>query len=90
MSQTLADLSNFPDACKIAEIIPLHKKGSSLDCKNYGAISLLSNIRKITETLLHKRLYSFLEQSECLCNLQFGFRPLHSKKTCTDYYNGTN
>ena len=90
MSQTLADLLNFPDACKIAEIMPLHKKGSSLDCNNYRAISLLSNIGKITETLLHKRLYYFLEQSKCLYNLEFGFRPLHSKETCADYYNGTN
>ena len=40
----LADLLNFPDAWKIAEIIPLHRKGSSLDCNNYRAISLLSNI----------------------------------------------
>ena len=37
MLQTLADLLNlvlhngtFPDVCKIAKIIPLHKKGSSL------------------------------------------------------------
>ena len=37
MSQTLTDLLNlvlhngtFPDVCKIAKIIPLHKNGSSL------------------------------------------------------------
>ena len=31
-------------------------------------------------TLLHKRLYFFLQQSKCLYNLRFGFRPLHPTK----------
>ena len=42
MSQTLADHLNlvfyketFSDASKIAKMIHLHKKGSTLDCNNY-------------------------------------------------------
>ena len=68
----------FPDACKIAKVIPLHKRDINLECNNYLPISLLSNIGKIIEKLLHKRLYSFLEHSKCIYNLQFGFRPIHS------------
>ena len=85
LSQPLAELFNlvfstgtFPDACKIAEVIPLYKKDSNLECNNYCPISLLSNIGKIIEKRLHERLYSFLEQNNCIYDLQFGFRALHS------------
>ena len=83
LSQPPAELFNlvfstgtFPDACKIAKVIPLHKKDSNLECNNYRPISLLSNIWKIIEKLLHERLYSFLEQNNCIYDLQF--RALHS------------
>ena len=59
-------------------MIPLHKKYSNLGCNNYRSISLLSNIGKIIEKLLHERLYSFLEQNNSIYDLQFGFRALHS------------
>ena len=50
MSEPLADFLNlvfhngtFPDACKIAKIIPLHKKGSSLDCHNYRHLLVIQH-----------------------------------------------
>ena len=36
------------------------------------------NIGKRIEKILHKRLYSFLDQSKCLFDSQFGFRLHHS------------
>ena len=45
---------------------------------NYRPISLLSNINKIFEKLVHARLYSFLELHNCIFELQFGFRSEHS------------
>ena len=45
---------------------------------NYRPISLLSNINKIFEKLVHERLYCFLEMHECIYELQFGFRAKHS------------
>ena len=39
---------------------------------------MLSNIGKLIEKLLHKRLCFFLDQSKCLFDSQFGFRPYHS------------
>ena len=45
---------------------------------NYRPISLLSNLNKIFEKLVHERLYSFLELHDCIFELQFGFRTKHS------------
>ena len=41
---------------------------------NYRPISLLSNLNKILEKLMHKRIYAFLEKYDLLYSLQFGFR----------------
>ena len=57
---------------------PTFKKGDKLDVNNYRPISLISNISKIIEKLIHKRLNSFLEQSNIFYPFQFGFRDYHS------------
>ena len=68
----------FPDLFKVAKVIPIYKKGSKLDRSNYRPISLLSNISKIFEKLMHTRLYSFLDSCKRLYKYQFGFRTKHS------------
>ena len=64
----------FPDLLKSVQLIPVFKNGSRLSCNNYRTISLLSNIGKIIEKLIHKRLNHFLEQHKVFYALQFGFR----------------
>ena len=80
----LADLFNlsfvtgiFPLVLKIAKVVPVFKKDSKLDYSNYPPISLLSNVKKILEKLLYKRLHTFLNNS-VIYNLQFGFRQHYS------------
>ena len=68
----------FPKILKQAKIIPIFKKGDQQDCNNYRPISLLSNISKIIEKLVHRQLYGFLEFNNFLYTNQFGFRNLHS------------
>ena len=68
----------FPDILKTTKMIPIFKKGDQQDCNNYRPISLLSNIGKIIEKLIHKRLFKFLNSNNCLFNYQFGFRNHHS------------
>ena len=63
-----------PDLLKISKTIPIYKKGSRLLVSNYRPISLLSNLNKILEKIVHNRLYTFLEDSSCIYALQFGFR----------------
>ena len=69
----------YIDQLKIAKVVAIFKeKGCNMDCTNYRPISLLSNINKIIEKLMHERLYSFLEKHQCIYELQFGFRCEHS------------
>ena len=56
------------------QVVPVYKKDSKLDYQNYRPISLLSNIEKILEKLMYKRLYKFLNDNNILYDLQFGFR----------------
>ena len=70
----------FPDMMKLVKVIPLYKKTSPEDPSSYRPISLLSVLSKITEKLMHTRLYlyNFLEQRNVLYSLQFGFRSKNS------------
>ena len=81
----LADLFNlsfttgvFPFVLKTAKVVPVFKKDSKLDYSNYRPISLLSNIEKILEKLIYKRLYTFLDNKNIIYDLQFGFRQQYS------------
>ena len=67
-----------PNKLKFVNVVPIFKKGSRLSISNYRPISLLSNLNKIFEKIMYKRIYSFLEKYECLYELQFGFRAKHS------------
>ena len=64
----------FPELLKFANVIPVFKKGDNLDYNNYRPISLISNIDKLIEKVVHKRLYSFLEKNSLLFKQQYGFR----------------
>ena len=67
-----------PDQFKIANVIPVFKKDSVTCMSNYRPISLLSIFNKILEKLMYKRLISFINKHNILCDNQFGFREKHS------------
>ena len=69
---TRGPLGPFPDALKIAKVIPLHKGGCTLDLNNFRPISLLSIFHKIFEKIMHKKLYNFLIIHDILFANQFG------------------
>ena len=68
----------FPDFLKVANAIPIHKKGEKLDPNNYRPISLLSHISKLYEKVMHIRLTNFLRKNKVLLFYQFGFRNNYS------------
>ena len=68
----------FPSVLKTAKVVPVFKKDSKLNYSNYRPISLLSNIEKMLEKLMYKRLYAFLDYNNIIYDLQFGFRQQYS------------
>ena len=60
--------------CKIAKVVPIFKSETGLLSNNYRPISLLSNIGKIIEKLIHLRLNLSLETCNSYYLFQFGFR----------------
>ena len=68
----------FPTILKIAKVVPIHKKQSKLAYSNYCPISLLSNLEKILEKLMYNRIFKFLNDSNSIYPLQFGFRRKYS------------
>ena len=69
---------NFPSLLKLANVCPIFKKNDKSLCENYRPISLLSNLSKLFERAMHNRIYKFLEISDVLYDLQFGFRKRYS------------
>ena len=86
IAQPLADILNlsfqtgiYIENLKISRVVPIFKeKGSDLSPENYRPISLLSNINKIFEKIMHKRVYEFMEKHNLIYPHQFGFRLFHS------------
>ena len=68
----------YPDLMKVAEVIPIFKKGQKDKLTNYRPISLLSQFNKIFEKLLHSRIYSYLSKFNLFSERQFGFRKNYS------------
>ena len=81
ISKFLSDMFNvclsegtYPDLLKIAEVVPIFKKGERNKMTNYRPISLLSQFNKVFEKLLYTRIYSYLTRFNLLSDHQFGFR----------------
>ena len=68
----------FPSVLNTAKEVPVFKKDSKLDYSSYCPISLLSNIEKILEKPMYKRLNTFLNNNNIVYDLQFGFRQQYS------------
>ena len=68
-----------PDCFKLAMVIPVYKKGSTMYCNNYRPISLLSIFNKLLEKLVFGRINCFIDKHNILHYKQFGFRAKHSR-----------
>ena len=78
-------LSTVPDACKIAKLKTLYKKGNKTEPKNYRPISLLPLISKILEKVIHDQPMEFVTKHHLLYKFQSGFRKLHSTDSCLSF-----
>jgi hypothetical protein len=59
-------------------VIPIFKKGNTDRVENYRPISLLSNMSKILEKIMYKRIMDYINKNNILYENQFGFRAGHS------------
>ena len=73
----------FIDSFKIAKVVPIFKDGSRTDIGNYRPISLVSNIGKILEKIVNKRILKFLHKTNFFFKNQFGFRKNRSTEQAT-------
>lgn len=67
---------HYPITFKKTLIIPVYKGvGDKRDPNNYRPISIISNLAKIFEKLLYKRIMEFLTKEKFFAPSQFGFLP---------------
>ena len=52
----------FPECLKVAEVIPIHKKGDKNKATNCRPILLPSQFDKIFEKIIYYRLISYLDK----------------------------
>ena len=64
----------FLNVLKMTQILPTFKKGDKTEMNNYRPISLISNVSKILEKLMYKRLYTFSEENNSFYSYPFGFQ----------------
>ena len=81
IAHVIADIFNcslksgvFPQKWKIAQVIPIYKKGNKLNLSNYRPISLLSVLSKVMEKVTEGQIRNHFENNKLLNFNQFGFR----------------
>ena len=73
----------FPKSMKIAKVVPVFKDGEKNLTSNYRPISILGNLSKIFEKVIHKRLMNSLEKVSILSENQYGFKKKERLLTST-------
>ena len=63
-----------PDELKIARVIPIFKSGDKALFSNYRPISVLPCFSKFLERIIYNRIINYLNDSDVLCDNQYGFR----------------
>ena len=71
-------LGQYPTVWKMANVVPIFKKGEPQLKINYRPVSLLPCLSKICERVVFIRLYNFLSEICFLYKFQSEFRPCHS------------
>ena len=66
--------SRFPSAEKCSKIISTYKSEERPLLDNYRSISVLPVFSKVFERVVHRQLYTYLEENNLLSKNQFGFR----------------
>jgi len=79
---TCLNVGRVPREWGKANIIPIHKKGSTLDPANFRPIALLNTLPKLFTSILNDRLNRWVTKNKVLSDYQAGFR---QGKGCLDH-----
>ena len=71
----------FPVIWKSSKIIPLHKKGSKHEAKNYRPVSILSPLSKIVEKIVFEQVYKYFIKNKIFHPHMHAYR--QNRSTCT-------
>ena len=79
---TLSVMQNrFPECWKLSKVIPLHKKESQTEAKNYRPVTLLSPFSKVLEKIVYEQLYHYFKVNKIFHRSMHGFRQNRSTTT---------
>lgn len=70
--------SIFPEAWKIARVVPIKKKGSSMEFNNLRPISVLPALSKIVEATMKRQIVDYVEEQCLLNDRQSAYRNGHN------------
>ena len=73
--------SKFPSKWKYTKVIPLHKKLSSLEPKNYRPVAILSPLSKILEKIVYMQMYDYFTNNHIFHPSLHGYRKNRSTQT---------
>ena len=71
----------FPTSWKYTKLIPLHKKLSQLDPKNYRPVAILSPLSKVLEKIVYRQLYNYFSNNKIFHPSLHGYRQHRSTQT---------
>ena len=71
----------FPTTWKYAKVLPLHKKFSILERKNYRPVAILSPLSKILEKIVYEQVYFYFTKNKLLHPNLHGYRRNRSTLT---------
>ena len=72
--QRSLDEGVIPNDWKLANVCPIHKKGSKAQASNYQPVSLMSQICKVLESIICTVVVDHLEKYSLIKDSQHGFR----------------
>ena len=79
---TLSMMQNkFPTCWKYTKLIPLHKKLSKLEMKNYRPIAILSPLSKVLEKIVYLQVYEYFTANKLFHPNLHGYRQNRSTLT---------
>ena len=71
----------FPTLWKHAKVLPLHKKQSYIEPKNYRPVSILSPLSKVLERAIHDQIYNYFSTRKLFHPNLMGYRKDRSTMT---------